>query len=330
MYEFSSFSSMSSHYYGPTLVTGGAGFIGSHLVDKLVKEDVNVVALDNLATGKLSNLSQSDGKKNFRFIKEDLNNPEVIRKSLQDIETVFHMAADPEVRTGFDNPESSYRENVRNTFFLLEEIRKSNIKKLIFASSSAVYGDAKVLPTPEDYGPLLPISAYGASKLACEAYVSSYCNNYGIQGIIIRPANVIGGRGRHGVTWDFVNNLKKDKTKLVVLGDGKQTKSYIHISDAVTGILTCLKSKNKVEVFNLGSQDRVEVMTIAKIVRKNMNLEKAEIMTTGGIDGGRGWVGDIKYAHLDISKLKSLGWSPQLSSEDAVDLASKEIIQDIS
>src|SRR5690348_8420229 len=129
---------MSSHSYGPTLVTGGAGFIGSHLVDKLVGENVDVVTLDNLATGKLSNLSVSNGKKNFRFIKEDLNNPEEIKKSLQNIETVFHMAADPEVRTGFDNPESSYKENVRNTFFLLEEIRKSNIKKLIFASSSAV------------------------------------------------------------------------------------------------------------------------------------------------------------------------------------------------
>ncbi|HEV2193268.1 MAG TPA: NAD-dependent epimerase/dehydratase family protein [Nitrosopumilaceae archaeon] len=319
---------MSFHSYGPTLVTGGAGFIGSHLVDKLVSEDVNVAALDNLATGKLSNLSVSDGKKNFHFIKEDLNNPEGIRKSLQNIETVFHMAADPEVRTGVDNPESSYKENVRNTFFLLEEIRKSNVKKLIFASSSAVYGDATVLPTPEDYGPLLPISAYGASKLACEAYVSSYCNNYGIKGIIIRPANVIGARGRHGVTWDFINNLKKDRTKLVVLGDGKQTKSYIHISDAVTGILTSLKSKNKLEIFNLGSLDRVEVMTIAKIVRKNMNLEKAEIVTTGGIDGGRGWIGDIKYAHLDISKLKNQGWTPKLSSEESVDRTSKEIIKD--
>ena len=316
--------------YGSTLVTGGAGFIGSHIVDRLVAEDVKVTALDNLSTGKLSNLSECDSKKNFCFVKEDLNNPTEVRKLLNDIEIVFHMAADPEVRTGFDNPESSYRENVRNTFFLLEEIRKSNVKKIVFASSSAVYGDATVLPTPENYGPLLPISAYGASKLACEAYVSSYCNNYGIQGVIIRPANVIGARGRHGVSWDFVNQLKKDSTKLVVLGDGKQTKSYIHISDGITGIFTCLeKSKNKVEVYNLGSQDRVEVISIAKIVCKNMNLEGIEIITTGGVDGGRGWVGDIKYAHLDISKLKSLGWLPKLSSAGSVDLASKEIIKDI-
>lgn len=330
MYDIFKVSSLKPYPYGSILVTGGAGFIGSHIVDKLVAQNLEVTALDNLSTGKLSNLSECNGKKNFRFIKEDLNNPEGIRKTLKNIDTVFHMAADPEVRTGFENPESSYKENVRNTFFLLEEVRKSNVRKIVFASSSAVYGDATVLPTPENYGPLLPISAYGASKLACEAYVSSYCNNYGIQGIIIRPANVIGARGRHGVTWDFVNQLKKDSTKLVVLGDGKQTKSYIHVSNGVTGIFTCAeKSKNKVEIFNLGSQDKVEVISIAKIVCKNMNLEKTKIVTTGGVDGGRGWVGDIKYAYLDISKLKSLGWSPNISSAESVALTTKEILNDI-
>ena len=318
-------------FSGPVLVTGGAGFIGSHIVDKLVSDQVDVIALDNLSTGKLSNLTESNDKKNFCFIKEDLNNHDGVKKTLENIETVFHMAADPEVRTGFENPDSSYKENIRNTFYFLEQIRKSNVKRIVFASTSAVYGDASILPTPENYGPLLPISAYGASKLACEAYVSSYCNNHGIQGIIIRPANVIGFRGRHGVTWDFVNQLKKDNSQLTVQGDGTQTKSYIHISDGVSGILKCLtKSKNKVEVFNLGSEDRVEVMSIAKIVCKNMNLEKTKIITTGGVDGGRGWIGDIKYAHLDILKLKSLGWKPILSSAESVDRASKEIITDIS
>ena len=313
----------------PILVTGGAGFIGSHIVDKLTDSGIEVKALDNLATGKISNLSKSKDKKTFTFIKEDLNNTQEINRSLKDVKIVFHMAADPEVRTGFEDPGSSYRENVRNTFYLLEEIRKSNIEKLVFASSSAVYGDAKILPTTEDYGPLLPISAYGASKLACEAYVSSYCNNYGIKGCIIRPANVIGARGRHGVTWDFINKLKKNNKKLEVLGDGTQTKSYIHINDAVDGILTSLNSTEKIGVFNLGSKDRVEVLTIAKIVCKNMNLHNTKIVTTEGIEGGVGWKGDIKYAHLDISKLRNLGWAPKLSSADSVELASKEIIDDV-
>ena len=314
----------------PVLVTGGAGFIGSHIVDRLADGEINVKALDNLSTGKLSNLSKSNGKKNFHFIKEDLNNPQAIKNGLKDVKVVFHMAADPEVRTGFENPESSYRENVRNTFYLLEEIRKSDVEKLVFASSSAVYGDVQVLPTPEDYGPLLPISAYGASKLACEAYVSSYCNNYGIEGYIVRPANVIGARGRHGVTWDFINKLKKNSNELEVLGDGRQTKSYIHVSDGVDGFFYCMKKTGKkVEIYNLGSEDSVDVMSIAKIVVKNMNLGNTKIITTGGVDGGRGWVGDIKQAHLDITKLKSLGWSPKLSSAESVDLASKELQHDL-
>jgi UDP-glucose 4-epimerase len=312
--------------YEKTLVTGAAGFIGSHIVDKLVNDDVSVVSLDNLSTGKMSNLKNCENKKNHEFIKADLSDSEKIKKSLKDIKNVFHFAADPEVRTGYNDPTSTYRENLRNTFLLLEQIRKSNIERLIFASSSAVYGDAHILPTPENYSPLLPISHYGASKLACEAYVSSYCNNYGIKGYIIRPANVIGIRGRHGVTWDFIKKIEKNDKKLEVLGDGNQTKSYIHISDAVEGIFTSLKSTEKIGIFNLGSKDRVKVIKIAEIVRKNMNSLKTEIVTTGGIDGGRGWKGDIKQAHLDISKLEKLGWTPKLSSEESVDRASKEII----
>lgn len=316
-------------FSGPVLVTGGAGFIGSHIVDKLTEEGIEVKALDNLATGEISNLSKSKEKKTFSFIKEDLKNSQEINSSLKNIKVIFHMAADPEVRTGFGDPGSTFRENVRNTFNLLEEVRKSNIEKFVFASSSAVYGDAEILPTPEDYGPLFPISAYGASKLACEAYVSSYCHNYGIKGYIVRPANVIGARGRHGVTWDFINKLKKNKEKLEVLGDGSQTKSYIHISDAVDGIFASLKSGKKIVTFNLGSEDRVEVIKIAKIVRKSMNLPDTKIVTTGGTDGGRGWKGDIKEAHLDITELKNLGWHPKLSSADSVELAAKEIIADI-
>lgn len=313
----------------PTFVTGGAGFIGSHIVDKLTDNMIQVKVFDNLSTGKISNLSKSINKKTFSFIKGDLGNISETKDLFKDIKIVFHMAADPEVRTGFENPQSSYNENLRNTFYLLEEIRKSSVEKIVFASTSAVYGDATLLPTPENYGPLLPISAYGASKLSCEAYVSSYCNNYGIKCVIIRPANVIGARGRHGVTWDFVNKLKSNNEKLEVLGDGSQTKSYIHISDAVDGIFTSLDSTEKIEIFNLGSEDRVQVLTIAKIVCKNMNLHKTEIVTTGGVDDGRGWKGDIKTAHLDITKLKKMGWSPKLSSEDSVELASKEIIADV-
>ena len=311
---------------GPVLVTGGAGFIGSHIVDRLVNDGIETVALDNLSAGMISNLTNSEGKKNFSFIKEDMSNLERIKNTLKGIKTIFHMAADPEVRTGFENPESTYTENLKNTFYFLEEIRKSDVEKIIFASSSAVYGDAHTLPTPENYGPLLPISAYGASKLACEAYISSYCNNHGIEGRIVRPANIIGSRGRHGVTWDFINKLKKNPNELEILGNGKQKKSYIHVTDGVEGFLCSMKNTNqKVELYNLGSEDSVDVMSIANIVIKNVNSENAKIITTGGVDGGRGWVGDIRHAHLDITKLKKIGWLPNLSSAESVDLASKEL-----
>lgn len=316
-------------FVGPILVTGGAGFIGSHIVDKLTSNGIEVRGFDNLATGHISNLSRSIHKKTFTFIKGDLGNSKQIRKSLKDIKIVFHMAADPEVRTGFENPNSSYNENVKNTFYLLDEIRKSSVEKIVFASSSAVYGDATIFPTPEDYGPLLPISAYGASKLACEAYVSSYCNNYGIKGIIIRPANVIGGRGRHGVTWDFVNKLKKNPRSLEILGNGLQTKSYIHISDAIEGIFTSLKTNKKIDIFNLGSQDSVKVIDIAKIVCKHSKIKDVKIFTVGGTDDGRGWIGDIKRAYLSIKNLKQLGWKPKLTSMQAVEVTSKEIIKEV-
>lgn len=314
---------------GSTLITGGAGFIGSYLTETLAKNGFDVTALDNLSTGKLSNLVNCENLRNFKFLNKDLGNLKETN-FLNDIETVFHFAADPEVRTSYQRPEDSFKQNIRNTFLLLQKIRKSNIKKIVFASSSSIYGDAKILPTPENYGPLLPISAYGASKLACEAMVSSFCYNYGINGIIIRPANIIGARGRHGLIWDLVHKLKKDKTKLEVLGDGKQIKSFIHISDGITGIFQAVKgSKQRVEIFNLGSVDSIEIIKVAKLVRRNMKLDSIKIVTSGGVDGGRGWKGDIKKAHLDVKKLRKLGWKSKLTSLQAANLTSKEIIKEV-
>ena len=269
-------------------------------------------------------------KQNFSLLDLDLGKLGNQEDYLENVEVVFHMAADPEVRTGYDNPKNSFEQNIVNTFNLLQRIKHSKVKKIVFASSSSVYGDAKVLPTNEEYGPLCPISHYGASKLACEAIVSSFCYNYNIEGIILRPANVIGSRGRHGLIWDLVHKLKNDKNRLEVLGDGKQTKSFIHISDAVKGILQSMKKgEDGVEIFNVGSEDGVEIINVAKIVCKNMKLPNIEIFTTGGIENGRGWKGDIKIAHLDISKLKNLGWLPKLSSLEAANVPSQEIIDEV-
>ena len=316
--------------FNSALITGGAGFIGSHLAEKLVDEGIETKILDNFATGQKDNLLGCMDKQNFSLFDLDLGKLGSQEDYLENVEVVFHMAADPEVRTGYNNPKNSFEQNVVNTFNLLQKIKHSKVKKIVFASSSSVYGDAKILPTNEEYGPLCPISHYGASKLACEAIVSSFCYNYDIDGIILRPANVIGSRGRHGLIWDLVHKLKSDKNRLEVLGDGKQTKSFIHISDMTKGILQSMKKgENGVEIFNVGSEDGVEIINVAKIVCKNMKLPNIEIFTTGGIENGRGWKGDIKIAHLDISKLKNMGWQPKLSSLEAADVTSQEIIAEV-
>ena len=316
--------------FDTAMITGGAGFIGSYIAEKLVENGTDTKVIDNLVTGKKENLSKCFDQDNFSFLEYDLGNLDGIENHLGDVDILFHFAADPEVRTGYSKPEDSFEQNIVNTFNLLQKIKQSKIKKIVFASSSSVYGDAKIIPTNEEYGPLSPISHYGASKLACEAMVSSFCHNYNIEGVILRLANVIGLRGRHGLIWDLVHKLKINQDELELLGDGKQTKSFIHISDAINGIFSSLNNlQDKVEVFNLGSEDSIEIMDVAKIVCKNMGLNEIKINLTGGVDDGRGWKGDIKIAHLDISKLKNLGWQPKLSSLEAADVTSQEIIDEV-
>jgi len=319
---------MNTINFNSALITGGAGFIGSYIAEKLIESGIKVKVLDNLITGKKENLENCWNKKNFEFFQQDLGNLEN-NDFLDNVDIVFHFAADPEVRTGYDKPENSFNENIVNTFNLLQKIKHSKVKKFMFASSSSVYGNANVLPTPENYSPLLPISHYGASKLACEALISSFCHNYDIDGMIIRPANVIGARGRHGLIWDLIHKLKNDQTKLEILGNGKQAKSFIHISDAIEGIFHIINNrKEKIEIFNIGSEDSIEIMDVAKIVCKNMNLENIMIQTKENEKDGIGWKGDIKKAHLDIKKLKSLGWNVNLSSIHSADLTSQEIIKE--
>jgi len=312
-----------------TIVTGGAGFIGSHVVDALINKGIEVRVLDDLSSGNENNLSKNKDNIKFHVSKINLNSPEVVKEFNKDIKTVFHLAADPEVRSGFDSPEISFEKNIKATFNLLEAIRKHDVETILFTSSSTVYGDAEVIPTPEDFGPLIPISHYGSSKIACEGLISSYCHNYGIRGIIFRLANVIGSRSNHGVIWDFFGKLQNDKNQLLVLGDGKQTKSYLHVSDCVDGFFSVFsKSSNKVDVFNLGNFDKIDVIEIARIVCNSLSLKHVQIKITGGVDNGRGWIGDVKKMHLDITKMKKLGWSPKHTSAMAVKMASDELVKE--
>lgn len=311
------------------LVTGGAGFIGSHLVDQLLERGERVRVLDNLSSGSLKNLERWFNSPNLDLIEGDLLDPSDVEKALGGCEAVYHMAAVPEVRLSRASPEEHFKQNIEATYNLLEAIaREGGVKLYVFASSSTVYGDAEVIPTPEDYAPLEPISVYGASKLAAEALSMAYAHTYGFRCVIYRMANIVGPRINHGVVYDFVEKLRRNPKRLEVLGDGTQSKSYLYVTDCVEGMLTGVeKSSGKVEIFNIGSEDRVGVSAIARIVIEEMGLSDVEVYYTGGVDGGRGWKGDVKLMQLDVSKLKDLGWRPRMGSEEAVRLTARWLVR---
>lgn len=306
-------------------MTGGAGFIGSHLVDRLMTDGHKVRVLDNLASGSMKNLRQWEGHPSFEFMRGDLLDRETTRKAVKGCAHIYHLAANPEVQAKKAGPEEHFRQNIEATYSLLEAIRGSTVNLLAFASSSTVYGDAEVLPTPEDYGPLVPISLYGASKLACEALISAYASMYGFKAVIYRLANVVGSRSNHGVIWDFTGKLREDSNKMEVLGDGKQSKSYLHVDDCVEGFLRGAESGRQVAIYNMGSGDRVTVLEIADIVKKAAGCPDAKVILTGGVDGGRGWKGDVKFMQLDMSRLHSIGWTPRHNSAEAIRLTAENM-----
>ncbi|MGD0329245.1 MAG: NAD-dependent epimerase/dehydratase family protein [Nitrososphaeria archaeon] len=311
------------------LVTGGAGFIGSHIVDALMSDGLRVTICDNLSSGKLDNIQRNLGKDSCTFFKGDMLEGSAVSYVLKGCDVVWHLAANPEVKLSSTNPDIHYKQNILATYNLLEAIRKDgNVKILCFASTSTVYGDALQIPTLEDCSPLEPVSVYGASKLACEALISAYAHTYGFNAIIYRLANVVGPRSEHGVIYDFVRKLQGNPKELEILGDGAQTKSYLHVRDCVEAMQYGLdNSKKQVEVFNVGSEDQINVKAIAEIVIEEMGLKGVELKFTGGVDGGRGWIGDVKNMLLDVGKLKALGWKPELNSENAVRSAAKDLIK---
>ena len=310
------------------LVTGGAGFIGSHLADTLLKRNVKVRVIDNLSSGTLDNLKKHLGRPDFDFIKGDLLKAHNLPEVAKDCDSIFHFAANPEVRISTTKPDVHFNQNVVATYNLLEALRKADRPStILFASTSTVYGEASKIPTPEDYGPLLPISVYGASKLSCEALITSYAHLYGFRAIIFRLANIVGARSAHGVIFDFINKLRDNPRRLEILGDGTQTKSYLHVSDCIGAMLTALgTSTNQVEIFNVGSEDWLSVKDLARIVAEEMGLRNVDLAFTGGF-GGRGWKGDVKDMLLDTSKIKSLGWNPKHNCKESVRIAARELLK---
>lgn len=313
-------------------VTGCAGFIGSHLTERLLKDGLEVVGIDNFSAGCMTNLEKASEGEDFSLIEGDILSEEDLEELLDGAATVYHLAANPDVRLGADDTSVHLNQNILGTYNLLEMMRKKNVKKISFTSTSTVYGEASKIPTPEDYGPLVPISLYGASKLACEALISSYSHTFDMKSLLFRFANVVGLRSNHGVIPDFISKLERNPGALEILGAPPGTlKSYCHISDCIEAMISAEKvSTERVGLYNIGSEDVIDVKTIADIVCESMSLGNVKYEWSGGVDGGRGWVGDVKRMQLSISKLISTGWKPSMNSADSIRNAVGELLRERS
>ena len=305
------------------LVTGGAGFIGSNMVELLIRDN-DVIVLDNLSNVDERYVNKFRDNEKFRFIRGDINDLPGMA-DLDDVDVVIHLAANSDVKNGSEEPAIDFRNNVEGTFGLLQYMRKRDVGEILFASSSTVYGEASQIPTPEDYGPYLPISSYGASKMSCEGFITAYSHYYGIRGTIFRFANIVGKNSTHGVIYDFIRKLQKTPKTLEILGDGTQRKSYLHVEDCVRAMIYVHEKSRKTDIFNLGNPQTTSVTKIADIVVSAMGLPDVKYNYTGGIDG-RGWRGDVKIAQLGVEKLFSTGWKNRYNSDESVVQATAETI----
>lgn len=300
-------------------MTGGAGFIGSHAVDQLVKWGNEVMIIDNLSSSTMEYIEPLINAKKVTFHKADLRNKDYLLSILKDIDLIIHMAADPDVKNSVPHPVESFEINVIGTLNLLEAMRKNNIPQIAFASSGGtLYGQVDEFPITERTV-LHPISPYGASKAAGEMYISAYADSYGFKGVALRYANIFGPRSNHGVTFDFFHKLKANPKKLEILGDGKQQKDYLFVSDCVDASLLCAEKlssqKGTFDFYNLGAEGWHTVVELANCVVEAMHLSDVKFSYTGG---AQGWVGDVAKMILDVSKLKALGWTPKVTFKEGI------------
>ena len=295
------------------IVTGGAGFIGSHLVDLLVAENQQVTVIDSMVAGRMANIEKNLSK--IEFVQADLLK-DGWQKYFAGADRVYHIAADPDVRGSARKSFEVYENNVTATVRVLEAMKKYEVRQIVFTSTSTVYGEASVIPTPETYSPMIPISIYAASKLACEAMISSYAATYGWNAWVYRFANIVGPRSTHGIIYDFVQKLRENPKELEILGNGTQSKSYLAVENCVKAMIFAPEiSHDTFNFFNVGSEDWVNVKRIAELIVEEMDLKNVKFNFTGG---DRGWVGDVPLMRLGIDKIKSFGWKPEITSEESV------------
>lgn len=297
------------------LVTGGAGFIGSNLVDRLLPNGHEVIVYDNFSTGFQEFLNNAKKFDTFKLVRGDLLDLEFLTNSMHGCDFVFHLAANADVRFGTEHPDKDLKQNTIATFNVLEAMRLNGIKKIAFSSTGSVYGEASVIPTPEDAPFPVQTSLYGASKLACEALIQAYCEGFGFQSWIFRFVSILGERYTHGHVFDFYKKLLETPDKLDVLGNGKQKKSYLYVQDCLDAILLAIeKSDDKVNIFNLGADEYCEVNNSIKWICSHLDVSP-QLVYSGG---DRGWIGDNPFIFLDCSKIRRLGWKPKYTIKEGI------------
>ena len=315
------------------LVTGAAGFIGSHLVDSLLAQGATVVGVDNMKLGRRPYLTKALNNPRFKLFEQDVNDVAALSKVVGDetrntpFSVAWHMAANSDIRAGVTDSDVDFRDTFLTTHSLLKVLREHKIPRLAFASTSAIYGEHPGLMR-EDIGPLFPISNYGAMKLASEAAISAALEAYLERVWIFRFPNVVGSRATHGAIYDFVHKLKKNPAQLDVLGDGSQQKPYFHVADLIEALLFIVENgKERLNFYNIGTAETVtSVRYMAEaVVKRQSPGAKIQYGT-----GNKGWVGDVPKFNYSIEKLKKLGWSPRLTSDQAVDRAVEEIVREVT
>lgn len=303
------------------IILGGAGFIGSHVARRLISEEqeCSVYVYDNFSSGKEQHLKEILGNERVHIVHGDIKDLDKLTEAMGGMDVVYSLASNPDIAKAVVQPDIDFWEGTYLINNVVEAMRKSGVKKLIYASGSGVYGDVGHTVTAEDFSPMLPSSTYGASKLACEALICSYCHMFDMDAAAFRFANVVGPNQTHGVGYDFLKKLAEDPGRLVILGDGTQSKSYIYIDDIVNALRTVeKKALHGYNYYNVATLDHITVTEIADITVQIMGLHDVEYCYTGG---DRGWKGDVPIVRLDSQKIRKLGWSNQYTTPEAIKMS---------
>lgn len=298
------------------LVTGCAGFVGSTIVDRLLRDGNEVIGIDNFSTGREAFVREAATDPAFRLVRADLLDPDVVLAAMEGVDTVFHIAANADVRFGTDHPTRDFEQNTRVTINVLEAMRQRGVRRIAFSSTGSIYGESATIPTPEDAPLPIQTSLYGASKIAAEGFIEAYAEGFGIQAFVFRFVSLLGERYTHGHVVDFYRQLREHPDRLHVLGDGKQRKSYLYVNDCVEAIVHALATvSDRVSVFNLGTDDYCEVNDSIGWITAAMGVRPA--ITYSG--GRQGWIGDNPFIFLDTARIRATGWKPTLTIREGIE-----------